>query len=111
MPDRVGLSISETADPGFSRTTVSRVYENGAKNKKHPVSSSSAGQKHVGNERGQRRRAGLVEADRKVTVTQIITHYNSDMQKSICPCTIRQTSKWIGYSSRRLNNIQSLINT
>ena len=33
------------------------------------------------NERGQRRRARLVKADRKVK--QITTHYNSGMQKSI----------------------------
>ena len=33
--------------------------------------------------RGQRRRAILIEADRKVTVTQITTHYNNDIQSSI----------------------------
>ena len=31
-------------------------------------------QKHVVNERGQTKRARLVEADTKVTVTQITTH-------------------------------------
>ena len=63
---------------------------------------SSSGQKHV-NERGQRRRARLVEADRKVTVTQITTHYNGDMQKSISENIMCQSSKWIGHSNRRLN--------
>ena len=43
----------------------------------------NGGQKHVILERGQRRRARLVKADRKVTVTQIATHYSSSMQKSI----------------------------
>ena len=40
-----GLSISETADLlGFSCTTQALEFaENGAKNKKHPVSSSSVG--------------------------------------------------------------------
>ena len=47
------------------------------KTKKHPVSSSSAGKKHIVNERHQRRRARLVKADRKVTVTQITTHYRA----------------------------------
>ena len=69
--------------------------ENGVKNKqKHPVSSRSVG-------RGQRRRARLVKADRKVTETQITTRYNSGVQKSISEHTICQTSKWTGYSSRR----------
>ncbi len=38
---RAGLSISKTADLlGFSRTTISRVTENGPKNRKYPVSGS-----------------------------------------------------------------------
>ena len=45
--------------------------ENGVKNKQNVT------------ERGQRRRARLVEADRKVTGIQITMHYNSGMQKSI----------------------------
>ena len=49
----------------------------------------------------------LVEADRKVTVTQITTHYNSGMQKSISEHTVRQTSKWIGYSCRSLIKISN----
>ena len=75
--------------------------ENGAKNKKHPVSSRFCGQKFIVNERGQRRRARLVKADRKVTEMQNITRYNSGMQNSISKHTTRQTSKSIGYSSRR----------
>ncbi len=38
---RSGLSISKTADLlGFSCTTISRVYENGLKKRKYPVSGS-----------------------------------------------------------------------
>ncbi len=38
---RAGLGISETADLlGFSHTTISRVTENGLKNRKYPVSGS-----------------------------------------------------------------------
>ena len=43
--------------------------------------------------RGQRKRARLVKADRKLTVTQITTHYNSGMQKSISEHRTPQTSK------------------
>ena len=50
-------------------------------------------------ERGQRRRA---KVDRKVTVTQITTRHNNGMQKTISKHTMHLTSKWIGYSSRRL---------
>ena len=55
--------------------------------------------------RYQRRRARLVEAER--TVTQIIMHYNSGMQKGISEHTC-QTSRWIGYSSRILNKLKKL---
>ena len=57
-------------------------------------------QKGLVNESGQWRRVRLVKADRKVTVTEITTHYNSGMQKIISKHTMHQTSKWIGYSSR-----------
>ena len=74
--------------------------ENGARNKKHPVSSSSVGKNAL--LMGEVR-ARLVKADRKATVTQMTRHYNSGMQKSISEHTTRQTSKWIGYSSIRFN--------
>ena len=42
---RAGLSISETADLlGFSRTTISRVTENGPKMRQYPVSGTSLGE-------------------------------------------------------------------
>ena len=75
--------------------------EKGAKNKK-PVSSCSADLQCVVHERGQRRRARLVEAAWKVTVTQITSHYNSDIQKSISEHTACQyPPEFIVYSSRR----------
>ena len=55
---------------------------NGAKHKKHPVSSRSAGENALWM-RGQLSRARLVKADRKGTVMQITMHYNSGKQKSI----------------------------
>ena len=61
------------------------------------------GWKRLVDERGQRRMARLVEADKTVAVTQITTHSNSGMQKRISEHTSRQTSKWIGYSGSRLN--------
>ena len=73
-----GLSISETADLlGFSHTTVSRVCNECCGNK---TSSEQQfwGHKRIGNER-----ARLVKAGRKLTVTQITTHYKSGMHKSI----------------------------
>ena len=41
---------------------------------------------------------------------QITTHYNSGMQKSISEHTTCQTSKWIGYSSRRPIHIKNKSN-
>ena len=80
------LSISEAA--------VSRVCRDWCDKQKHN------GQKCLVNERGQRKRARLVKADRKVRVMQISKHYNSGMQKSISEHTTHQASKWTGYSSR-----------
>ena len=42
----------------------------------------------------------------KVTVTQITTHCNSGTEKNIAEHTTRQTSKWIGYSSRSRRKIR-----
>ena len=99
-----GLSISETADLlAFSRTTVSRICIEWCE--KHPESSSSAG-RNASLMRGQRRRARLLEADRKVTVMQIT---NSGMHKSISEQNTSNLSKWIGHSSNRLKSNKSLI--
>ena len=60
-----GLSISETADLlGFSHTTVSRVCREWCEKQKTSSEQQFFGQKQVVNERGQRRRARLVKADR-----------------------------------------------
>ena len=65
---RGGLSISETADlVGFSGTTISRVCREWCRTQKASSEQQFCGQKHLVNERGQRRRARLVKSDRKVT--------------------------------------------
>ena len=100
-----GLSVSETADPldrlGFSHTTVSGVCREWCKKKTYSELQSFR-QKRVVNERGQKRRARLVKADRKVTVTQVTAHYSA-VVKSISEYTTNQTPEWIGYSRRSLN--------
>ena len=89
-----GLSILETANLlGFSCTTVSRVCREWCEKLNISSEQQFCGQKCLVNKRGQRRRARLVEADRKVT--QITTHYNSGMQKSMSGHPMRQISKWI----------------
>ena len=50
------------------------------------------GQKRIVNERRQRRKGRHVEADTKVRVTQITTHYNSGLQKSISEHTTHPQS-------------------
>ena len=71
--------------------------QQGVLNKKQKTSCEQqfCGQKCLVNERGRRRRARLVKADRKVIEKQITTHYNSGMQKSISEHRTRRTSKWI----------------
>ena len=103
-----GFSISETADLDVLHTKVSRVCREWCgekkkkkKKKKHQKKQQFQRQKRVVNERGQRRRARLVRAERKETVMQISTHFNSGMQKGISEHRTGQTSKWIVYSSRR----------
>uniref|UniRef100_A0A0E9WH30 Transposase Tc1-like domain-containing protein n=1 Tax=Anguilla anguilla TaxID=7936 RepID=A0A0E9WH30_ANGAN len=99
---RAGLSISETADlQGFSRTTISRVYREWSKKEKISSERQFSGQKCLVDGRGQRRRARLVRADRKATITQITTRYNRGIQKSISERTTCRTLKQMGYSSRR----------
>ena len=83
-----GLSISETADLlAFSSATSLGFAENGAKNQKRPVSSSSLG--------------------RNALLMKEVRGEGPDWSKLIERCiseqTTHQTSKWMGYSSRRLN--------
>ena len=72
------------------------------KTKKHPVSSSSAG-RNVSLIREVRREGPDWSKLTRRWQMQITTHYSSGMQKSISEHTMPKTSKWIGYSSRRLN--------
>jgi len=52
--------------------------------------------------------ARLVQDDRKATVTQITTHYNQGLQKTISEATTRPTLKQMGYSSRRPHQVPLL---
>ena len=78
------LNPSESAGPLVFHTQQSLEFADNCAKKtfKNPVSSSYVG-KNALIMKGQRRRARLVEADQRPTVTQITTHYNSGMQKSI----------------------------
>ncbi len=79
---RTGLSISQTAD--------------------------LLGRKCLVDVRGQRRMDRLVRDDRKATVTQIITHYNQDLQNTISEHTTRRTLKQMISSSRRPHRVPLL---
>ena len=92
-----GLSISETAARlGFSCTPVWREWY---KKRKPSSERQFRRQRSLVNERGQWAR--LVKAERKVTVMQIITYYNSGMQKSIRKHKTSNLFKWTVYGSRR----------
>lgn len=107
---RAGLSVSETAELlGFSRTTVSRVFTEWREKEKTSSERHFCGRKRLVNEKGQRRMARLVQADRKATVTEITMRYNSGVQKSISERTARRTLKLMGYSgSTPVSQVQEL---
>ena len=97
MPDKVILiSQKLLIFCDFHAQQSLEFAENGAEKKKTSNEQKFCEQKHLVNERGQRRRATVVQAERKVTVTQITTHYNSGMQTSISEHTTRQTSQRAG---------------
>ena len=62
--------------------------ENGVEKQETFSEKQLCGQKCIVNEQGQRIRASLVEADRKVTEMQLVTHYN----KRASEHTMHQTS-------------------
>jgi hypothetical protein len=65
-------SISETAALlGLLRTTVSRVYREWCDKQNTFSEREFCGQKHLVNERGQRRMSRLIQANRKATNAQI----------------------------------------
>ncbi len=104
-----GLSISKTADlPGFSRTTISKVYREWSEKEKISSERQSCGRKWLIDVRGQRRIGRLVREDRKATVTQITTRYNHGMKNTISERTTRRTLKQMGYRSRRQHRVPLL---
>lgn len=56
-------------------------------NKKHPVSSSCVGEKHLLDE-SQKRMVRLLKANRKDTSEKLTSCYNSDVKKGLTEYTI-----------------------
>jgi len=110
------LSISQSAQLlGFLRTTISRVYKEWCEKGKTSSMRQSCGRKClVDDARGQMRMGRLIQADRRVTLTEITTRYNliyNQMQQSICEATTRTTLRWMGHNSRRPHRVPLISTT
>ncbi len=104
-----GLSISKTADLlGFSQPTISSVYREWSEKEKISSEWQLCGRQCLVDVRGQRRMDRLVRDDIKTTVTQIITHYNQELQNTISEHTTRRTLKQMDSSSRKPHRVPLL---
>ncbi|MBJ5491542.1 transposase [Salmonella enterica subsp. enterica serovar Derby] len=98
----MGHSISEVVQAlGFSRATVSRVYrEYIDSGKTIPARANCRGQQRV-DERGHRRLARIVTADRRATVQEITRQFNAGALKRVSSHTIQNHLLAMGYRSHR----------
>ncbi len=105
---QAGLRISKTADLGFSRTTIFRVYREWSEKEKISSERQLCGRKCLVDVRGHRRMGRLVRDYIKATVTQRTARYNQGMQNTISERTTHRALKQMGYSSRRPHRVPLL---
>ena len=106
---RAGLSVSRTATLlGFSRSTVSRVYQGWSTTQRTSSQRQASGRKRLIDERGQRRLTRIVQSNRRATVSQLTVQYNIGAERPIKECTTRRTLTRMGYGSRRPNRVPLL---
>uniref|UniRef100_A0A8K9X6L5 Transposase IS30-like HTH domain-containing protein n=1 Tax=Oncorhynchus mykiss TaxID=8022 RepID=A0A8K9X6L5_ONCMY len=97
-----GLSVSRTAMLlGFSRSTVSRVYQEWSTTQRTSSRTTGReecvlGRKQLVDDRGRRRTARVMQANRQATYRQITAQYNSGVQNGISECTTRRSMSQMG---------------
>ena len=91
VPDRVVRVSQKLLISWDFHATVSRVCKEWCDKQNASSEQQLCGNETLIKERGPRRRARLVKADRKATVTQITAHRDSGMQKSVSDYATRQT--------------------